>query len=85
MFRCLPMKHALLLAVFLYFLAPCPAHAYFDLGTGTYMLQLLFAFGAAVWISFRNSWPVKMLRKDNTASATKENEPPPKDEKAPES
>jgi hypothetical protein len=45
----------LLFAIYYLFLAP-PAYGYFDLGTGTYMLQMLLGFGAAVWLSMRTSF-----------------------------
>jgi hypothetical protein len=45
--------NAVLLALYFYVAVPAPAHAYFDLGTGAYMLQLIFGVGAAFFLSFR--------------------------------
>ena len=44
-----------LLAIY-YFIIPPPALGYFDLGTGTYMVQMLLGMGAAIWLSMRTSW-----------------------------
>jgi len=48
--------NCLALLAFYYFLTPPPALGYFDLGTGTYMLQMILGFGAAIWLSMRTSW-----------------------------
>lgn len=32
---------------------PVPAHAYIDLGVGSFMLQVLFGMGLAVWVSIK--------------------------------
>jgi hypothetical protein len=48
--------NCLILVAFYYFLTPPPALGYFDLGTGTYMVQMLLGFGAAIWLSMRTSW-----------------------------
>lgn len=53
--------NALLLAIYFYFATPPAAHAYFDLGTGAYMLQLVFGVGAAFFLSFRQ----QVMRKFN--------------------
>lgn len=53
--RSLLLTDAIALASIIYFLMPTPAHAYFDLGTGTYLVQLFFAFTAAFWFSFRKT------------------------------
>ena len=45
--------NAVLLALYFYVAIPAPAQAYFDLGTGAYMLQLIFGVGAAFFLSFR--------------------------------
>jgi len=50
------LSNCLALFAIYYFLMPAPAYGYFDLGTGTYMLQMLLGFGAAVWLSMRTSW-----------------------------
>jgi hypothetical protein len=55
MWKDLALWDALALALILLLLCPNPAHAYFDLGVGTYIVQLFFAFGAAFWFSFKNS------------------------------
>jgi hypothetical protein len=47
---------------------PQPALAYFDLGTGTYMLQMTLAFGAAIWLSLRTSW-IRIGRKKKPSGA----------------
>lgn len=36
-----------------------PAHAYWDLSVGTYILQMLFAVGAGMWISARGFFAKK--------------------------
>jgi hypothetical protein len=46
---------AIFLSLFLFLSCPARAEAYFDLGTGTYMVQVIFAVAAAFWISFRKS------------------------------
>ena len=45
-----------------YFGLAAPAHAYFDLGTGTYLLQMILGFGAAMWLALRTSM-IKIDRK----------------------
>jgi hypothetical protein len=62
-----------------YFLTPPPALGYFDLGTGTYMLQMLLGFGAAIWLSMRTSWiRFGRMRKKGTADNKESaSEPPP--------
>jgi|688.fasta_scaffold1197383_1 hypothetical protein len=45
-----------------YFGLAAPAHAYFDLGTGTYILQMILGLGAAFWLSLRTSY-IKIDRK----------------------
>ena len=44
---------AILLAMIWFLLLPSAAQAYFDLGTGTYLVQLMLAFAATAWFSFR--------------------------------
>jgi hypothetical protein len=44
---------ALILMMVWFLLLPSPAQAYFDLGTGTYLVQLMLAFGATAWFSLR--------------------------------
>ncbi len=43
-----------LLAAYYQVSAPSPAHAYFDPSTGAYIMQMIFGFGAAVWLAFRS-------------------------------
>lgn len=59
---------AVMLALLVFFLLPSPAHAYFDLGMGTYMLQILFGFGAALWFSFKSSWLKKTKPKEKNST-----------------
>ncbi len=53
MFKNLALFDALLLALVWFVLLPSPASAYFDLGTGTYLVQLLLAFLAMSWFSIK--------------------------------
>jgi hypothetical protein len=53
---------ALLLLTIWYLFIPSPALAYFDLGTGTYIVQLIFGVGAAFLLSFKSS-VVKWFRR----------------------
>ena len=57
---------AIIVALIFYFLAPVPAHAYFDLGMGTYMVQILFGFAAAFWFSFKHSMLKKFKPKNES-------------------
>ena len=50
------LSNCLALFAIYYFLMPAPAYGYFDLGTGTYMVQMALGFGAAIWLSMRTSW-----------------------------
>jgi hypothetical protein len=50
------LTNCLVLFAIYYFITPPPALGYFDLGTGTYMLQMILGFGAAVWLSLRTSF-----------------------------
>ncbi|MBS2008535.1 MAG: hypothetical protein JST01_15920 [Cyanobacteria bacterium SZAS TMP-1] len=62
------LSNCLILFAIYYFLMPAPAYGYFDLGTGTYMVQMLLGFGAAVWLSMRTSWiRIGRVRKPKTA------------------
>lgn len=45
-----------------YFGLAAPAHAYFDIGTGAFMLQMAVAFVASVWLSMKTGW-IKIDRK----------------------
>jgi hypothetical protein len=47
------LKDIALLTAAWFFIFAGPAHAYFDLGTGAYLLQLVLGFAFAFWISFR--------------------------------
>lgn len=40
------------LSAYCFLVMPQPALAYFDLGFGTYLIQLICGFGAAIWLSF---------------------------------
>lgn len=51
----------LLLAIY-YFGLAAPAQAYFDITTGTYILQTILGLGAALWLSLRTSM-IKIDRK----------------------
>ncbi len=63
----LPIAEGLLLFLIVTLSMPQPAHAYFDLGMGTYMLQVIFAFGAAYWLSFKKWWGGKPKSGGHTA------------------
>lgn len=52
--------NVLLLTALWYFVYPSPAHAYFDIGVGTYMIQFIFGFGAAFGFSFISSWKKRL-------------------------
>lgn len=45
----------LALALYWLFVAAPAAEAYFDLSTGAYLVQMIFGFLAAFWLSFRNT------------------------------
>ncbi len=47
--------NGIVLAAIWYLTMPSPALAYFDLGFGTYMLQLIFGFGAAFALAAKSS------------------------------
>lgn len=56
-----------------------PAHAYWDLSVGTYILQMLFAVGAGMWISARGFFAKKTQKPQpeaETDQATPEAEKP---------
>jgi hypothetical protein len=50
------LSNCLALFAIYYLLLPAPAYGYFDLGTGTYIIQMVLGFGAAIWLSLRTSW-----------------------------
>ena len=56
--------NATLLAMIWYFLLPGAAEAYFDITVGTYMLQIIFAFGATFLLAFRNMWKSRLKAKN---------------------
>ncbi|MBZ0187004.1 MAG: hypothetical protein K8F91_12225 [Candidatus Obscuribacterales bacterium] len=47
---------AIFLGAIVSLLAPLPAHAYLDLGAGSFMLQIILGMFFAVWISFKGFW-----------------------------
>ncbi|MBU6451923.1 MAG: hypothetical protein KGS72_09115 [Cyanobacteria bacterium REEB67] len=59
------LSNCLALFAIYYLLMPAPAYGYFDLGTGTYIIQMVLGFGAAVWLSLRTSW-IRFDRKKKT-------------------
>jgi hypothetical protein len=46
----------LILFLIYYFCLAQPAHAYFDLGMGAFMIQMVLGFVAAIWLSMRTTW-----------------------------
>lgn len=50
-----PLTSALVLALYFQMTTPPPAQAYFDATTGAYLIQMVFGFGAAVWIVLRGA------------------------------
>ena len=50
------LSNCLALFAIYYFLVPAPAYGYFDLGTGTFMIQTALMCAATVWLSLRTSW-----------------------------
>jgi len=46
---------ALALTALWYFVFASPAQAYFDMGSGTYVVQVVLGFGAALWLSLKHS------------------------------
>ena len=77
------LSDALFLFAITYFGLAAPADAYFDIGTGTFMLQMVVAFLASVWLSLKSGW-IKVDRKLKPKTETPENpiapNLPPKDE-----
>jgi hypothetical protein len=65
------LSNCLALFAIYYLLLPAPAYGYFDLGTGTYMLQMALGFGAAIWLSLRTSW-IRFDRKKKASADTNE-------------
>ncbi len=55
-------NNVIILTVSYYFLCCAPAMAYFDFGVCNYMLQLLFGFGAALLLSYKNIFAKKIGR-----------------------
>ncbi len=53
-----------------YFLFATPALAYFDIGVGTYLVQLLFGVGAAFFLSFRSNIMRRFSKKPPQTSNT---------------
>jgi hypothetical protein len=62
---------ALLLASVCYFVLASPAQAYFHLGSGTYVLQVVVLIGAVFWLSANQNF-VKTAWKKITNSGSKE-------------
>jgi hypothetical protein len=60
---------ALILMIVWFLLLPSPAQAYFDLGTGTYLVQLMLAFGATAWFSLRKVFVKPKFPKISEASS----------------
>ncbi|MBN9394578.1 MAG: hypothetical protein J0H83_04985 [Candidatus Melainabacteria bacterium] len=56
-------------AVYWLMFAPPPAEAYFDLSTGAYLVQMIFGFLAAFWLSFRNTLFKKKPKKSQDEKA----------------
>jgi hypothetical protein len=50
---------AVMLTSVWYFCFAAPAHAYFDLNMGAYMMQLIFGFGAAFLFSMKSKFKKK--------------------------
>ncbi|HEY9772970.1 MAG TPA: hypothetical protein V6C81_04110 [Planktothrix sp.] len=71
MFKNLCLLDVLTLFLIYYLVIPPPAHAYFDLGVGAYMLQLVFGFGAAFWLSLKS----KMMRKYKARKTADQSDP----------
>ena len=76
---------ALVLMVAWFLLLPSPAQAYFDLGTGTYLVQLMLAFGATVWFSLRRVFVKPKFSKPSEASNVEKSAPVAADEAEPSS
>jgi hypothetical protein len=53
--------HAVILTAIWFVLLPAPAQAYFDVNTGTYILQLVFGFGAAFWLSIKSTFAKRKM------------------------
>lgn len=61
------LKNAIILAAIWFVLLPSPAHAYFDLGVGTYMIQLIAAFTVGYWLSARQFWKKRFGKKEESS------------------
>jgi hypothetical protein len=72
--------NAFLLALYFYIATPPAAHAYFDLGTGAYMFQLVFGVGAAFFLSFRQ----QVMRKLNWGKRKPTDNSVPEEQNGPE-
>jgi hypothetical protein len=66
---------ALILMIVWFLLLPSAAQAYFDLGTGTYLIQLMLAFGATVWFSVRRVFVKPKFSKTPEADTVAEASP----------
>jgi hypothetical protein len=53
MYKKIAQPDVLILMATWYFLVPSAAQAYFDLGTGQYLINLLFAFAVTAWFSIK--------------------------------
>lgn len=60
---------SLLMAVW-YLLLPSPALAYWDVNTGTYIVQLIMGLGVAFWMSFKHSFIMKWFKRGEKPSVT---------------
>lgn len=63
--------HSFFAALILFLAVPAPALAYFDLGTGQYLIQLVFAFVAAFWLPLAHRFKKKHSRSSTTAEELK--------------
>ncbi|GEM_PF-970731 len=63
------LSDVLFLLIISYFGLAAPAHAYFDIGTGAFMMQMAVAFVASVWLSMKTGW-IKVDRKLNPKEKT---------------
>jgi amino acid transporter len=57
-----------------------PAHAYFDVNTGTYLLQFILGFAAVIWLTMKQTWETKFKKKplptpDQLEAENQESEP----------
>jgi len=75
MFKRTWLLDAAMLAVIWLLMLPSAAQAYFDLGTGTYLIQLLIAFAATAWFSVKRVFvgkPKLVAKSTEPSKATEE-------------